>query len=50
MFSTTRTPRSLLAVAAVAMAALITMCEALPLQMNLPARSAECLYEYADAG
>jgi hypothetical protein len=50
MFATTRTPRSLLAMAVAAMAALITLCEGLPLQNVLPAKSKECLYEYADAG
>jgi hypothetical protein len=50
MFPTIRTPRSLLAMAVAAMAALITLCEAMPLQMNVPAKSTECLYEYADAG
>jgi hypothetical protein len=51
MFPTTRTPRSLLAMAVTAaIATFLTLCEAMPLQMILPAKQTECLYEYADAG
>jgi hypothetical protein len=51
MFPKTRTPRSLLAMAVTAaIATLLTLCEAMPLQMILPAKQSECLYEYADAG
>jgi hypothetical protein len=46
MFPVHRTPRSLLAmaVAVVAMVPLVSQCEAMPIQMNLPSRT-ECSYD-----
>lgn len=51
MFPAPRTPRSILAIAVVvaAMAPLVSQCKGMPIQMNLPARSTECLYEYAES-
>jgi hypothetical protein len=47
-----RTPRSrsLLAMAAAAIASMSALCEAVPMQMSVQPRASECLYEHAEAG
>jgi hypothetical protein len=50
MFPAPRSPRSLLAMAVMvaAIAPLVSQCEAMPIQMNIPSVTTECIYEFAE--